>query len=281
MTRRGTPVAWPFRVWLGAELLFGLAAVMSVGRKPADTAENFAWPIEPVVMAALLGAFYFAVAPMFVVAMAVRRWEMVRVMVLPAAAFTTAELLATIIHWDRFSVGTGPFYLWLASYLLPPPIYVAAYLWHQRRAGLSTPEKPLSSRLRRALVIVGGLLTVEAIVALIHPRYFADAFPWALTPLTTRVLSGFLLAIGLMLLSVACENDLDRVRVLSPTFILLLPAVTFQVTRYWDEVDTGSFRFWTILAYLLGLCALGVYLARGTWRETFVGLPAAGSGRRR
>ncbi|MDQ4097428.1 MAG: hypothetical protein M3144_06135, partial [Actinomycetota bacterium] len=86
-----------------------------------------------------------------------------------------------------------------------------------------------------------------------------------------------LLAIGLILLSVAGENDRDRVRVVTPTFILLLPAVGFQVTRYWDQVDTGSVRFWTVLAYLLGLCALGLYLAGGSWRETLAGIPTKGN----
>jgi hypothetical protein len=267
-TRPGTPVAWPFRVWLGVEVLFGLAAVLSVGVSPADTATNFAWPIQPVVMASALGALYFSVAPTFVVAVVAKRWEMIRVLVVPAAIFTTAELVATLVHWDKFSVGTRPFDLWLASYALPPLVYVAAYLWHQRRAGPRTFDKPLPSLLRMGLVALGGLLTLEAIVAFVHPRYFISAFPWALTPLTTRVLCGFLLAIGTILLSMAWENDRDRVRVVCPLFVLLLPAVVFQVARYRDQVDASSVRFWTILVYLGVLFCLGVYLARGDWRET-------------
>ena len=121
MSRPGTPIATWFRVWLGMEIFFALAAILSIARAPADTASNFAWPIQPVVMAAVFGAFYLAVAPTFVVAVRARRWEMVRVLVLPAAVFTTALLVATIVHWDKFSVGTAPFALWLASYLLPPP----------------------------------------------------------------------------------------------------------------------------------------------------------------
>ena len=100
------------------------------------------------------------------------------------------------------------------------------------------------------------------------PPYLAGAFPWALTPLSTRVLCGFFLAIGTILLSMARENDRDRVRVASPTLIVLLPAVAFQAARYWDEVDTASFRFWALLAYLVALGGCGVYLARGNWRET-------------
>ena len=63
-----------------------------------------------------------------------------------------------------------------------------------------------------------------------------------LTPLTARVLCGFLLAVGTILLSIARENDRDRVRVVTPTLVLLLPAVALQMARYWDQVDTSSFR---------------------------------------
>jgi len=267
MSRPGTPVAWPFRVWLGVEIVFALAAILSVGLAPADTATNFAWPIQPVVMAAFLGAMYLSVAPLFVLAVAARSWEAIRVLVLPAAVFTTTELVATLIHWDKFSVGTGPFNLWLASYLLPPPIYVAAYVWHQRRAGPPhSHDNPLPPVLRRVLIIAGGLLTAEAVLAFVHPAYLADSFPWALTPLTTRVLCGFLIAVGTILLSVARENDRDRVRVVGPTLALLLPMVALQTSRYWDQVDTSSVRFWTTLVYLSLVFVCGLYLVRGRHR---------------
>ncbi len=266
--RPGTPIAKPFRVWLGMEVFFAVAAILSITRAPADTATNFAWPIQPVVMAAVFGAFYLAVGPMFVVAAMAKRWEMVRVLVLPGAVFTTSLLVATIIHWDKFSVGTAPFNLWLASYLLPPPIYVAAYVWHQRRAGPPTHDNPLPTVLRRLLWVIGGLLTAEAAFAFASPTYLADEFPWMLTPLTARVLCGFLLAVGTIVLSIARENDRDRVRVVAPTLVLLLPAVGLQLARYWDQVDTSSYRFWTTVAYLALVCVCGLYLARGRWRET-------------
>ena len=50
--------------------------------------------------------------------------EMIRVMVLPTALFSTAQLAATILHWDKFTVDSTPFYVWLASYVLPPPIFM-------------------------------------------------------------------------------------------------------------------------------------------------------------
>ena len=131
---QGTPIAWPLRLWLAVEVLFGVGAVLAIGRDPANSATNFAWPIQPVVMAATLGAFYITSAPLFLLPLFAKRWENIRAMILPTALFSTVQLVATFLHWDKFSIGTIPFYVWFASYLLPPPIFAAAYIWHQRKA---------------------------------------------------------------------------------------------------------------------------------------------------
>ena len=112
MRPEGTPIAWPLRVWLGVEVLFGVAAVGAIGLAPADSQTNFAWPIQPVVMAAVLGAFYITSAPLFLLPLFARRWEMIRAMILPTAMFWIVQLGATILHWDKFSVGTVSFYVW-------------------------------------------------------------------------------------------------------------------------------------------------------------------------
>ncbi len=141
----GTPIAWPLRAWLGVEVLFGVAAVMSIGISPADSQTNFAWPIQPVVMAAVLGAFYITSAPLFLLPLLARRWEMIRAMILPTALFSIVQVGATILHWDKFSVGIVPFYVWFASYILPPPIFISAYLWHQRKAASQSPPVTIRS----------------------------------------------------------------------------------------------------------------------------------------
>jgi len=83
----------------------------------------------------------------------------------------------------------------------------------------------------------------------------------------TRVLLGWVLVIGSLLLSIARENDLDRVRLASPVLILVLPAVGMQVLRY-QEVDLGHPRIWVNLAIFAVLAACGLYLARGSWKES-------------
>jgi hypothetical protein len=269
MTSHGTSIAWPLRLWLAVEVLFGVAAVLAIGLSPAETRTNFAWPIQPVVMAATLGAFYITSAPLFLLPLFAKRWEMIRAMILPAALFSTVQLIATFLHWDKFSVGTLPFYVWFASYLLPPPIFVAAYLWHQRQAGSrsAAANEPIPAWLNRLLVICGSMLTIGAILVFLFPSLLIPIFPWQLTPLTARSLSGWLIAVGTIMLWISRENDQTRARLATPILILILPAVLLQILRFADQVNWGNPILWLILLLfgVVGFC--GLYLANGSWRE--------------
>jgi hypothetical protein len=264
----GTAVAWPFRVWLWIEVLFGLAAISAVGFRPDETARGFAWHIQPVVMAAFLGGLYIASAPVLILQATARRWEMIRVLIPTAIAFTTAELLATMLHLDRFSVGTLPFNVWLISYLLPPPIFVGMYVYHQRQSEQRPSTRRLPTGLRKALVGVGALLALDGVVGLVVPRWFTQSFPWTLTPLNARVLCGWLIGLGILMLSIAREDDRDRVRLSAPFLILLLPAVALQVGRFAAQVDFTHPRLWIGVALLSFTAVVGIYLARGSWRAS-------------
>ena len=269
MTSQGTPIAWLLRTWLAVEVLFGVGAVLAIGLSPADTKTNFAWPIQPVVMAAVLGGFYITSAPLFLLPLFARRWEMIRAMILPTALFSTVQLGATFLHWDKFSVGTIPFYVWFASYILPPPIFVAAYLWHQSQATSSstTSNEPIPLWLNRLLVVCGSILTIGAILVFIFPSLLIPIFPWQLTPLTARSLCAWLIAVGTIMLSMARENDRTRARLATPMLILILPAILLQILRFADQVNWGNLVLWLILLLfsIVGFC--GLYLANGSWRE--------------
>src|ERR1700687_2126949 len=121
MKNPGTPIPLGLRIWFVVEVFFGLGAVLSIRLAPENTRNNFAWDVQPVVMASVLGAYYMSSALLFVLPLLARRWEMIRVMILPTALFSTAELAATFLHWSQFSLGTAPFIAWFLSYVLPPP----------------------------------------------------------------------------------------------------------------------------------------------------------------
>ena len=69
----GTPIAWPLRLWFAVEVFFGVGAVLSIALNPAATRTNFAWPVQPVVMAAVLGAYYISSALLFLLPLFARR----------------------------------------------------------------------------------------------------------------------------------------------------------------------------------------------------------------
>lgn len=270
MNTQGTPIALPLRLWLGVEVLFGIGAVLAIGLAPAESATNFAWPIQPVVMAAVLGAFYMSSALLFLVPLFAKRWEMTRVMILPTAIFSTVQLIATFLHWEKFTVGSTPFYVWFASYLLPPPIFVTAYLWHQRRtiAQPSNVDTPLPAWMRTLFWIVGIGLILLATSAFILPSVLIQNFPWQLTPLTTRSLCGWIMILGVVLISMARENDKARVRFATPFLILLLPTLLLQMSRFADQVNWGNSTLWVSLTIAAVVCGCGIYLAMGNWRES-------------
>jgi hypothetical protein len=257
-----TPVRWPLRTWLAVEVFFGLAAISSIFLRPQDTATNFAWPIKPDVMAATLGAFYLASAFIFVLPLFAKTWQQVRVMVLPAAAFCTAMLVATFLHWDKFSTDTFPFYLWFASYLLPPPIFVGLYLWHQRDAAPvgAGVDEPIPRWVRGLFIANGLAIAAIAAVGFGVPSIVSDVAPWSMTPLTTRTLCGWLVPVALLQLAMAWEGDWGRARVGSVMFLALPVTLAIQLTRFSDEVDWGAASLWVLLVDIALVGAVCLFL---------------------
>ncbi|MEP7199030.1 MAG: hypothetical protein ABI874_04350, partial [Chloroflexota bacterium] len=199
-----------------------------------------------------------------------RRWEMIRVMILPTAVFSAAELITTILHLDRFLVGTPAFWTWLVSYLLPPPIFFGFYVWQERRAkqsDLSAATEPLPADARTALIQWGGLLALLAALLFIFPDPLIANAPWKMTPLTARALLSWFIALAGLMLSMAHENDRTRVLIGVPALLLVFPTVTLQIARFADQANFANVALFVGYGFMLIAFALGVYLARGNWRE--------------
>ncbi len=244
-----TPIWWPLRAWLVVEVLFGVLAILSIGLAPQNTATNFAWPIKPDVMAATLGAFYFASGLLFVPLLFARTWQDLRAPALPAAAFTLAMLVTTFLHWDKFSVGTAPFYVWFASYLLPPPIFATLYWWHQRRSAPvgSGVTWPVAGWLRVGLAANGALLLGLAALFYVAPTLLQRIAPWPFTPLTARTFCGWLIAIGFLQVALAREGDWRRMRLGAIELIALPVMLALQLTRFAGQVRWGNIALWVFL----------------------------------
>jgi hypothetical protein len=244
-----TPISLPLRVWLGVEVLFGIAAIGAVFARPTETAANFAWTIEPTVMAATFGAFYLSVGLLFVLGTIARRWQQVRVVSIPAAVFTAFMLLTTFLHWDKFAIATLPFWVWFASYLLPPPIFALLYRWHQQRSAPigSGRTHPLSQPIRRFFLVNGLVLASLALLIYVFPALLIAIAPWKFTPLTARTLCGWLIGVGLLEVWMAWEGDWQRVKIGSTMLVILPFALIFQLLRFRVEVQWGNIPLWILL----------------------------------
>jgi hypothetical protein len=272
MKPTGTPIARALRIWFVVEVFFGVGAVLTIALSPTETRTSFAWDVQPPVMAAVLGAYYISTALLFVLPLFARRWEMIRVMILPTALFSLAELITTFLHLDRFLVGTLAFYTWFLSYLLPPPIFIGYYLWQERRAkqlGTSRPTEPLPADARTALIQWGSLLLATALLLFIFPDWLIGAAPWKMTPLTARALLSWFIGLAALMLSIARENDRTQALIAAPALLLVFPTVTLQIARFAGQVDFANVALFVGYGFMLIAFALGVSLVRGRWREVF------------
>jgi hypothetical protein len=257
-----TRVAWPLRAWFGVEIFFGLASSFSVFLSPHATASNFAWPIQPAVTAAVFGAVYFSALLLMIASLFTPVWERARVVVLPAAVFTAVMLLPTFLHLDRFSTGSIAFVIWLASYVLPPPVFVACFVWQQRRTARIGSGGAASAPLpgRWLLLANGALLTTFCIAVMAFPAILQAIAPIAFTPLTARAFAGYVTLVALLQISMAVENDRLRSRLATVLLIPLPFAVLFQLVRYGHEVRWSNAALWVFLLDLAVVAALGAGL---------------------
>lgn len=188
------------RIVLIVVVPFLLLAFLILYFFPDLSGELFAWGIKPYMTARFIGSGYLIGAYMFVFAIFGKSWHRVKGAFPPVTAFTISMLFVTIIHWDRFDMNHFPFQVWLILYVITP--FVVPYLWIKNRVtDPGTPESddlivPASARWAfRAFGIIGiGM----GILMLILPQSVIAIWPWALSPLTTRILGGWfgLLGVG-------------------------------------------------------------------------------------
>ena len=153
------------------------------------------------------------------------------------------------IHWDKFTLGIAPFYVWFASYLLPPPIFVALFYTHQKKSAPIGVQRvrPIAKSIRRFWFINGLAITVVALLLYLVPSLLIQVAPWSMTPLTVRTLCGWLVGVGTLQTFMAWEGDWGRIKVASTMLVILPFALLFQWARYSAEVDWGNFSLWLLL----------------------------------
>jgi hypothetical protein len=172
--RAPTPVL-PFT---RAVSVLGVALTLPTGLTlflvPGGTEDYWAWKIKAAPAAAFLGAGYVGAALALAAAARARVWRKARVVAVVAFALTSLVLLVTALNTAPFAFGAGGLtelvsWIWLAVYVLLPPLVLLAFLLQERGGGAQeyTLEAPALHATRIAFGALGYVLGALGIALLV------------------------------------------------------------------------------------------------------------------
>ncbi len=240
-------------------------AVIVLWGTPGETADRWAWTIEPDLTPIFLGAGYGAGAYFFWRTFRAPRWHPSSAGVLGASVFAALMLIATLIHWDRFNHGDAPFLAafafwgWTIVYIISPLVVFA--LWWRNRATDPREPAPGEPLMSRAVLLAARAFAVVALVAatifFLSPTTAIDVWPWELTPLTARVLASFTAQVGVGALVLSFDHRWSTWRLIVQTFFVATVLLLVGAARAWRDFDKDDFMTYM---YIGGLVAADLAL---------------------
>lgn len=121
--------------------------------------------------------------------------------------FATLLLIATILHWDKFSHSHPVFWIWVFIYVVAPILTPWALIRNLREDRHLSEERDavVPFPLRVAWLIPGILFLGVALYAFVNPAWLIPLWPWKATPLTMRVMVAFYSMLGVAVIAVLRE----------------------------------------------------------------------------
>jgi hypothetical protein len=237
------------RAFAGISLVLLFIAACVLYFFPGDTDRLFAWTIRPTLTAMLMGAGYFAATYFFIRLLRERRWHRVALAFPAITSFSCCMTIATALHWDRFNHEHPAFWAWAFGYAIAPFLVIGLWLVNRRAESTTLEAEDVTVHpVFRALLAIGGIGAVGlALVCIIAPATIMAIWPWQLTPLTTRVIGGWLTVPALIALAIAIDARWSAARYLVQSLIVGLVLLMVAFTRAWTELDQGP-GTWIIVA---------------------------------
>ena len=209
---------------------------------PDDTGHWFAWDVQPTITPLIMGAGYIAGAYFFFRVARERLWHRIQVGFLPVTAFTLFMAIGTFAHLDRFDTQHVAFWIWVGLYVTTPVLVPLAW-WRNRASDPRTPEPgepPLPPHVRTALLVVGALQSLVALVLLLSPSTMTEHWPWLLTPLTAQTLGGWFALPGVTALMMRIDGRVSAIRITLESQLIGLALILLGTARAWEDVDTSN-----------------------------------------
>lgn len=223
---------------------------------PDSTPEVWAWTVEPRMTTLVMGAGYLATAYFFARATLARSWHTVQLGFLGVGPFAGLQIIATVLHWDRFAHRHVAFWLWLGLYgvlVLMPLVWL-----RNRRTDPARPDPiQVPHPVRTAVGVIGGAQLLAALTAFAAPSLAIAVWPWSLTPLTARVLAGFVAANAITLLALWWEGRYTALTHALLTLAIGIGLIALAVPRATSDFSNSA----AVLGFLAALGAALLIIA--------------------
>ncbi len=269
------PLRPDMRWWLWFDSFLVLSAGVQLFVLTEQTANYFAWTINPPMTAAFLGACYWGGLVLVFLSARERLWANARTSVPGIWLFTLLTLLATLMHIDKFHMNSFFGWAWLVIYvavpLLLPVLFVRQQFLDKRPD--SPRLHPLPSWLRAAIAIQAAVMIALGCILFVAPQTSGSLWPWALTPLTGRAVASWLIGMGCVAVNALWEGDLRRVRVTMYAYIALGGLHLVALGRYAGSLDWADARLWLYAVVLVAIVLTGVFGWLASGRAAVQGQP--------
>lgn len=237
--RRDDRLLAPTRWTATAVIPVLVAAFVILYLFPGNTKQLWGWTIHPEMSALIMGGGYLSGAYFFTRTARSRAWHEVAAGFLATTVFSSLLLVTTVVHWSRFNHDHVSFFAWILLYGTTP--FLLPILWvKNNRTDPGTPSAR-DTRIPRPLrLVVGaggvGQLAVAGIL-FVSPSLAARAWPWALTPATSRSLAAFVAFPGVIWVWFLVDDRWSSVRIGQQTATIGLALIAIAALR-----RTGEFR---------------------------------------
>jgi hypothetical protein len=121
--------------------------------------------------------------------------------------FATLLLIATFLHWDKFTHNHPVFWIWVFIYVVAPILTPIAFLrnWREDPNTFDDRDASVPLGLRIVWLVPGAIFLAAAAYAFIKPAWLIPLWPWKATPLTMRVMMSFYSMLGVAVIAVVRE----------------------------------------------------------------------------
>ncbi len=253
-----------FALLLGSVLTFlsGVQLFVLTDR----TADFFAWTIGAGATATIMGAFYWTACTLSFLSWRRQPWVRARVGVPGVTLFLWATLATTLLHLDKFHFSgsaTAQFaaWAWLVIYVVDPILVTIALVLQWRTPGVDPDRVSLLAPVYRIVLAGSGALFAGlGLLMLFAPSVVAGVSPMPLTALTSRSIGSWVLAMGVVFVTMMWENDVDRIKPAAVACLVLPALLVVGMVRYW-ELFTWQAAGWVypgLIALVAVLGAIGI-----------------------